>query len=150
MSTTFFYCHRHDCEKLKSMCENLGASLRSYVGHRSYVDSKQLFMILDCKMLVQYYCTSCNSKLSRLVDFLACILQYGVESVFPSCFADNADHGSIYCKLRETDPFILPSLMNQDRLCDLRSLDKYRRGETEKADFKEITDEFASIKTRVY
>jgi len=26
------------------------------------------------------------------------------------------------------------------------SLDKYRRGETEKADFKEITDEFASIK----
>jgi len=31
------------------MCENLGAS------HRSYVDSKQLFTILDCKMLVQYY-----------------------------------------------------------------------------------------------
>jgi len=27
------------------------------------------------------------------------------------------------------------------------SLDKYRRGEREKADFKDITDEFASIKT---
>jgi len=86
------------------MRENLGASLRSYV------DSKQLFTILDCKMLVQYYCTSCNSKSSCLVDFLASILEYGVESVFPSCFADNADHGSIYCKLRETVPFILPSM----------------------------------------
>jgi len=31
------------------MCENLGASLRSYV------DSKKLLTILDCKMLVQYY-----------------------------------------------------------------------------------------------
>jgi len=31
------------------MCENLGASLRSYV------DSKQLFTILDCKMLVLCY-----------------------------------------------------------------------------------------------
>ena len=30
------------------MCENLGASLRSFV------DRKQLFTILDCKMLVQY------------------------------------------------------------------------------------------------
>jgi len=38
------------------------------------------------------------------------ILEYGVESVFPRCFADNADHGSIYCKLRETDSFIHPSL----------------------------------------
>jgi len=28
------------------------------------------------------------------------------------------------------------------------SLDKYRRGETEKADFKETTDQFASIKTQ--
>jgi len=86
------------------MCVNLGASLRSYV------DSKQLFTILDCKMLVQYYCTSCNSKLSRLVDFPASTLEYGVESVFPSCFAGNADHGSIYCKLTEADPFILPIL----------------------------------------
>jgi len=99
-----FYCHRHDCEKLKSMCDNLGAT------PRSYVDSKQLFTILDCKMLVQYYCISCYLKLSRLVNFLTSILEYGVESVFPSCFADNADHGSIYCKHRETDLFILPSL----------------------------------------
>jgi len=44
------------------------------------------------------------------------MLEYGVESVFPSCFADNADHGSIYCKLRETDPFILPSLKESSQI----------------------------------
>jgi len=40
------------------------------------------------------------------------ILEYGVENVFPSCFADNADHGSIYCKLSEIDSFI-PSSLNE-------------------------------------
>jgi len=36
-----------DCEKLKSMCENLGAA------YSSDVDGKQLYEeILDCKMLV--------------------------------------------------------------------------------------------------
>jgi len=98
---------------------------------------------------VLLYCTSFNLKLSRLVDFLASILEYGVESVLPSCFADNADHDSIYCKLKETDPFILPSLNESGQIVwNSSSLDNYRRDETEKADFKEIADEFASIKTR--
>ena len=106
------------CMEVTYKCHLLGLSLRALadiahvqrLGQRDCYNSKQLFTILDCKMLVQYYCTSCNLKLSRLVDFLASILEYGVESVFPSCFADNADHGSIYCKQRETDSFILPSL----------------------------------------
>jgi len=38
------------------------------------------------------------------------MLEYGVESAFPNCFADNADPGSIYCKLKETDSFIPLSL----------------------------------------
>jgi len=94
------------------MCENLGASLRPYV------DSKQLFYDsrLQNVSTVLLYCNSYNLKLSHLVDFLAFILEYGAESVFPSCSADNADHGSIYCKLGETDPFILPSLSESGQI----------------------------------
>jgi len=57
-----------------------------------------------------YGITLCNFKLSRPEDFLTFIAEYGVEIVFPNCFADIVDHGSIYCKLRETDSFTPPRL----------------------------------------
>jgi len=61
---------------------------------------------------------SCDLKLLCSEDLLALVFEYGDESAFPNCFADNANDDSIYCKPRETDFFIYPSPMSQDRLCD--------------------------------
>jgi len=71
-----------DCEKLKSTCGNLGAV---YIWD---VDGKQLNeKILDGKMLVSSRAT-CNYRV--------------LKSTWHSsiCFANNADDGYMYCKLR--------------------------------------------------
>ena len=71
---------------------------------------------------------SCNLKLSRSEDLLALVVEYGDESGFPNCFADNADDDSIYCKLRETNFFTHLSPMSQDRLCDLALMCRLQKG----------------------
>ena len=126
-----YHCHRHYCEKLKSMWENLGASLRSYV------DSKQLFTILDCKILVQYYFMQLKIIASwrlpeypYLIMLLKASFQVALQIMLTMAVSIASWEKLILSYFRASRSqvrFMWPS----------PSLDKYRRSETEKADFEE-------------
>jgi len=132
-----------DCEKLKSMCGNLGAVYSSDVdGKESYEES------LDCKMLV-----------SSGVTWNYRVLK---SWYYSNCFANNADGGSYtvftascqrsFSELKLVLSYLRASFINNKsggRLCD-RALMRIERDETAKAYFDEVIDEFASIKISIF
>jgi len=95
-------------------------------------------------MLVEY--GSFNLRLSwRPPDIHSWIW---VDNVFPDCFANNAYHGSICCKLKLIHSYLRASV-SLDKLCDLHlAYMSIERGETEIADFDGIIDELPSIQAQ--
>jgi len=129
-----------DCEKLKSMRDNLGTV------YSSDVDSKQLYeKSRDCKMLVS----------SGVTQNYRVLMSWHSSN----CFANNADDVSYTvftasCKdlsvnwnwfFHTSGPRWLT--ISQGSLCDI-ALMRIERDETEKAYFDEIIDQVASIKAR--
>jgi len=113
-------CCNPDCDKLKSMFENKGVS------YSSDVEGKQLYEeILHCKM--QYQVVQRKIFASwRDPDIHSWIWWWKRISKSSNCFPNNADHGGIYFKLRETDSFIPLSLSESGQIVD-PSFDDYRK-----------------------
>ncbi|XP_040262207.1 52 kDa repressor of the inhibitor of the protein kinase-like [Bufo bufo] len=133
---------------LKKKCENLAEF------YSSDVDGQQLYEeILDCRMLLL---SRANMKISRPKELLEFIVQYGDESVFPNLriaiqimltiAVSIASCERSFSKLKLILSYLRAS-MGQDRLCDLALL-SVEREETEKTDFEQIIDQFASVKAR--
>ena len=141
-------CHDPDSDDLRKKCNILG-EFYSYD-----VDGQQLYEeIIDCKMLPS---NRNYIQISRPEELLQFIVQYGDESVFPNhrtaiqimltVAVSITGCERSFSKLKLILSYLRTS-MGQERLCDLALL-SVEREQTEKTDFEDMIDKFASMKAR--
>ncbi|GBM61243.1 hypothetical protein AVEN_145419-1 [Araneus ventricosus] len=141
-------CYGHNTDVLLGNCRNLGDFYsRDFNGLELHDE------ILDCRMLLS---SRLPEKIKTLEQLLQFIVSYGDKSVFPNfrialhilltIATSIASCERSFSKLKLILSYVRAS-MGQKRLCDL-ALFSIEKAVTEKTDFNEIINTFASLKAR--